>query len=325
MLKETPSFHIKTVLTHYVEMICKFTDLMFIWMVNCMNAFGEQEILIATVGTEPQVITLVLDSLLLKGCNIDEVVLFYTQSPLVMGGIEKIQREIESEFYPKIILRSVLITGEKTALDDFRTANDVNSMLKIIYKVIKDYKQKGAKIHLSVSGGRKVMGIMAMVVAQILFRAEDRLWYLITEGWKPGNSQDMHISNLNSHLLIEVPVVRWEESSLLLGMEEFASPLDLIRWQEKLIDDKRMRRRREFVEHWLSKAERQVAQLACQGWDNAMIAGYLHKQERTVVNQMTSIYGKMHEWLEFPDCRVERSVLIAELAPYFALRTDDIG
>jgi len=65
------------------------------------------------------------------------------------------------------------------------------------------------------------------------------------------------ISDHNCHLLIEVPVVRWEESSLLLGMEEFASPLDLIRWQEKLINNKKMRRRREFVEHWLLKAERQ--------------------------------------------------------------------
>lgn len=290
-----------------------------------MHAFEKKEILIATVGTEPQVITLVLDLLLSKSCNIGEVVLFYTQSPLIMQGIERIQGEIVSGFYPPISLKKVLITGEDAALDDFRTVHDVNSMLKIIYKVMKKYKQKGAKIHLSVSGGRKVMGIMAMVVAQILFRAEDRLWYLITEGWKAGDSQDMHISEHNSYLLIEVPVMRWEEASLLLGIEEFASPMDLIHWQGKLLNNKKMRRRREFVEHWLSKAERQVAQLACQGWDNAAIARYLHKQERTVANQMTSIYGKMQEWLEFPDCRVERSVLIAELAPYFTLKIDNTG
>lgn len=35
-----------------------------------MNAFGQEETLIATVGTESQVVTLILDSLLSKGCNI---------------------------------------------------------------------------------------------------------------------------------------------------------------------------------------------------------------------------------------------------------------
>ena len=290
-----------------------------------MNASGQAEVLVATVGTEPQVITLVLDALLTRGCNISEVVLLYTQSPRIICGIEKIQCELESELYPPITLKRVLFAGEKSVLDDFRTANDINSLLKTIYKVIKEYKQKRATIHLSVSGGRKVMGIMAMVVAQMLFNEEDRLWYLLTEGWKPGDSQDMHINDQKSQLLIEVPVVRWEEASLLLGMEEFVSPMDLIHWQEKLINNKKMRRRREFVEHWLSKAEREVARLACWGWDNATIARQLHKQERTVVNQLTSIYGKLYEWLEFPEYRIERSILIAELAPYFALRTDDIG
>jgi CRISPR-associated protein Csx14 len=290
-----------------------------------VSVSGQQEVLIATVGTEPQVVTLVLDSLLSRGCNIRELVLLYTGSPLVTYGIERIHREIESEFYHQIIMNPVVISGERKALDDFRTVNDINTLSKTIYKIIKEYKQKGSIINLSVAGGRKVMGIIAMVVAQMLFKAEDRLWYLITEGWKPGDSQDMHISDRNSHLLIEVPVVRWEESSLLLGMKEFANPMDLIHWQEKLFKNKKMRRRREFVEHWLSKAEGEVARLACQGLDNAAIARRLQKQERTVVNQLTSIYGKLYEWLEFPEYRVERSTLIAELAPYFALKIDDTG
>jgi len=288
-----------------------------------MDASGRQETLIATVGTEPQVVTLVLESLLSKGCDIGELVLLYTEAPSVISGIEKIEREIENYF--PIIIRRVLIAGRGNALDDFRTADDVNIMSKIIYQVIKGCKQKGMTVHLSVAGGRKVMGIMAMVVAQMLFRAEDRLWYLLTEGWKPGDSQDMHVNDYNRPWLIEVPVVRWEESSLLLGMEEFANPMDLVHWQENLDKNKKMRRRQEFVKHWLSKAERQVARLACKGWDNAAIARHLHKQERTVVNQMTSIYGKLYEWLDFPDGRVERSILIAELAPYFALQIDDTG
>jgi len=202
-----------------------------------MNAFGQEETLIATVGTESQVVTLVLDSLLSKGCNIGELVLLYTEAPSVISGIEKIEHEIGN--YSPIIIRRVLIVGGGNALDDFRTADDVNIMSKIIYQVIKGCKQKGMTVHLSVAGGRKVMGIMAMVVAQMLFRAEDRLWYLLTEGLKSGDRQEMHINDHNSHLLIEIPVVRWEEASLLLGMEEFADPMDLIHWQENLDKNKK--------------------------------------------------------------------------------------
>jgi CRISPR-associated protein Csx14 len=116
-----------------------------------LKASGKPEILIATVGTEPQVITLVLDALLSRGCDISEVALLYTQSQLIIRGIEKIHCELESDLYPLITLKKDLIAGEKNAVDDFRTANDVNSMLKTIYTVIQEYKQKGATIHLSVS------------------------------------------------------------------------------------------------------------------------------------------------------------------------------
>lgn len=90
----------------------------------------------------------------------------------------------------------------------------------------------------------------------------------------------------------------------------------------KSIINFKMRRKREFVERWLSKAERQVVFLACQGLDNANIAKRLHKQEQTVANQLTSVYEKLYEWLDFPDYRIDRSIMIAELAPYFTFRAE---
>jgi CRISPR-associated protein Csx14 len=53
--------------------------------------------------------------------------------------------------------------------------------------------------------------------------------------------------------------------------------------------------------------------------DNSRIAAKLRKTERTVANQLTSVYNKLNEWLGFPDVTVGRSILIAELAPYFAI------
>jgi CRISPR-associated protein Csx14 len=80
------------------------------------------------------------------------------------------------------------------------------------------------------------------------------------------------------------------------------------------------RRKREFVEHWLTRAERELVRLACKGLDNAAIARQLHKSEKTVANQFTHIYERLHEWRGFrKDIPVSRPVLVAEFAPYFAL------
>jgi DNA-binding CsgD family transcriptional regulator len=82
-----------------------------------------------------------------------------------------------------------------------------------------------------------------------------------------------------------------------------------------------MRRRGEFLCHWLSAAEREVVELLVrEGSDNAGIARRLHKSEHTVANQLTRVYAKLHEFLGFPEATTGRSVLIAELAPYFALK-----
>ena len=283
------------------------------------------EVLIATVGSEPQVVSWLLECLIDESLNINEVALIYTSSPNILASIEILETEFTTFYHPRIELNPILIGGENAGLDDFRTDEDVNIYLQTIYNTIKSYKQSGAIIHLSIAGGRKVMGIMAMVAAQILFGPKDRAWYLFTEGWSPGDSRELHLSTGNRHKLLEVPVLRLEESYLLLGMSEFMSPTELIHWQENLLKNKKMRRCREFVEHWLTKAERKVALLACQGADNTAIAKQLIKQERTVANQLTSIYGKLQEWLDYPEHKVDRRTLIAELAPYFSLKHGDEG
>jgi CRISPR-associated protein Csx14 len=80
-----------------------------------------------------------------------------------------------------------------------------------------------------------------------------------------------------------------------------------------------MRRRREFVERWLTSAERQVVQFACQGLDNATIARRLGRSQRTVANQLSAVYGKLQEWLGFAGPPATRSLLLSELVPYFEL------
>lgn len=41
--------------------------------------------------------------------------------------------------------------------------------------------------------------------------------------------------------------------------------------------------------------------------------------EQTVANQLRNVYEKLREWLDYPEHNVDRNVLIADFAPYFAL------
>jgi CRISPR-associated protein Csx14 len=277
--------------------------------------------LIATLGSEPQVVTIVLDRLLAEGQRIDQVAAVYTAADVVQEAMARLAGEFDGAVYPGVTLRTAPVIGPDGAVEDFRTGDDVSALLNALYHEVRDAKRQGRVVHLCVSGGRKVMSIAGMVVAQLLFGPDDRVWHLMSEGWQPGDEKRMHLRPEDQVWLVPVPVLRWTDSAALLAaLGDLEDPAEAIRRQEALARGEAMRRRREFVEHWLSRAEREVVALACEGLDNAAIARQLHKSEQTVANQLTKAYAKLGELLDFPERRPERSVLIAELAPYFALK-----
>ncbi|MCS7171987.1 MAG: CRISPR-associated protein Csx14 [Armatimonadetes bacterium] len=278
------------------------------------------EALVATLGHEPQVVTIALDRLLAQEYRIREVLVVHTDAPAVRSGLEALHREFASGHYPGIRFRPIPVEGSAGPLEDFRTEEDVVALLRVLYRVVRDLKRTGTGVHLSLAGGRKVMGVAAMVVAQLLFGPEDRVWHLLSEGWAPGRERRMHPEPGEAVWLVPVPVLRWTDSGVMLAaLADLDDPVEAIRRYEEIVRGERMRRRREFVERWLTKAERDVARLACQGLDNAAIARRLGRSPRTVANQLSAVYDKLEDWLGFAGPPASRALLLAELAPYFAL------
>ncbi|MDK2888105.1 CRISPR-associated protein, Csx14 family [Desulfofundulus australicus DSM 11792] len=276
-------------------------------------------ILVATLGVEPQVVTITLDHLLSGGEAIVEVVVIYTETARVREALEVIGEEFRKASYPGIRLRAVPVSSADGPVGDFCTDEDLRALLRTLYGEIRRARQAGV-VHLCISGGRKVMGILGMVVAQLLFGPEDRVWHLITEGWQPGSERRLHLSPEDKAWLVSVPVLRWSEAGVLMQtVAEMNDPAEVVAWYEKLSRANRIKRQREFIERWLTRAEREVVRLACRGLDNAAIAAALFKQEQTVANQLRGVYEKLRDWLGYPDGNVDRSKLIAEFAPYFAL------
>jgi len=194
-------------------------------------------------------------------------------------------------------------------------------VLRTIYGVVLNEKRADRLVHLSIAGGRKPMAVYGMVVAQLLFDEDDRVWHLLFPGWRPGDERVMHKRPGDEVALVPIPVLRWSSVSPVateLALRE--DPWEAIQAQRTMQREEDRRRKREFVERWLTSAERDVVRLASQGLDNATIAERLDKAEKTVANQLTGVYSKLHEWRGYrTDVPVSRAVLIATFATYFAL------
>lgn len=293
-------------------------------MANTTKSSNRPEALIATLGVEPQVVTITLDYLLARRQSISEVTVVYTGGSGVREALAAIEAEFAKGVYPGIQLRNAPVFSSKGPVGDFCTEEDLRGLLRTLYAEVRRVRQGGCPVHLCVSGGRKVMGILGMVVAQLLFGSEDRVWHLVTEGWQPGVERQLHLPPEEKVWLVSVPVLRWSEASTLIRtVAELGDPAEVVAWYERLSRNAEMKRKGEFVYWRLTKAEREVVRLACRGLDNAAIAGALHKSEQTVANQMRGVYEKLWEWLGHPEQKVDRSVLIAEFAPYFVFTEEE--
>lgn len=224
-----------------------------------------------------------------------------------------------------MVLRPIPIINSYGRVKDFLTQEDLRGLLRTLYIEIRRVRQANRRVHMCISGGRKVMAVVAMSVAQLLFGPNDQVWYLITEGWKPGSEQRLHASETDKTLLLPVPVLRWNEADTLLRtVAELNDPQEVIVWYKRLTQKAEEKRKNEFIRRWLTPAEREVTRLACLGFDNATIAAKLAKKEQTVANQLRGVYEKLREWLDFPEYTVDRNILISRFAPYFSLIESEV-
>lgn len=285
-----------------------------------MRSNNVREAMVATLGVEPQVVTIALDNLLAEQKNIDEVTVIYTRHPDVLQALDILKKEFSGQVYPGITLRPVAVTTASGTVHDFLTPGDLQGLLRTLYSEVRRVRGSGALLHFCLAGGRKMMSVFGMVVSQLLFGPEDRAWYLVTEGWQPGSAKRLHAAPGDRVWLLPVPVLRWNEAGTLVqAMAELNDPAEVVAWYERLTREGQAKRKGEFVRRWLTPAEREVTRQACLGLDNVSIAAALHKREQTVANQLGGIYEKLREWLGYPPRNVDRSVLIAEFAPYFSL------
>lgn len=277
--------------------------------------------LIATLGSEAQVVTLLLDSLLEKAEPIDRVIVLHTAPPEgpVSAAVPRIQAEFASGCYPAHIqLHTVQLEASGQPLADVDSVEGAQAAFTAIYRAVRAEKLAGRRVHLSVAGGRKTMSVFGMAAAQMLFDEGDRLWHLISRG-PLLDEKRMHAGPGEAAALVEIPVILWSAvSPVLTDLSEIDDPFAAAERQRSLKLREALDEARAFVLGSLSGAEQPVAELLVrEGLSNAEIAERLSLSARTVERHVGEICGKAAaRWaLE----RVTRTQLVALLSLYYAL------
>ena len=183
------------------------------------NAPSSPAVLIATLGGQPQIVTFTLDLLLARQERVDQVVVVY------LPGHERYQqayRQLTGEFSGDryrfegserpLRLRSQPVRRGEQPLVEVSRPEEIEAVRQVFTELLADLKQQGFRVHLSLSGGRRVMALTALAAAMQRLTPADRLWHLytppdLTEAARGGAL--LHAPPGSGLRLVEVPFVPW--------------------------------------------------------------------------------------------------------------------
>ncbi|MGQ9614707.1 CRISPR-associated ring nuclease, partial [Chloroflexus sp.] len=129
-------------------------------------------VLVATLGGQPQVVTFALDALLARGETIQEVYILHLAltNERTRQAWQRLQREFVDDYYAgrRCRLRRFPVSVNGVELNDIRTAADAEAAWQSIRILIADLKSEGRRLHLCLSGGRRMMALLMMSAAALL-------------------------------------------------------------------------------------------------------------------------------------------------------------
>lgn len=172
--------------------------------------------LVATAGGQPQVVTFALDALLARGEPVAEVVVIHPApgEPRLQRALGVLSAEFAHGLYhsrPCRLQREVIRHGD-VPLATIHDDGTAEATWQTVYAVIGRLKQAGVRLHLCVTGGPRMIGLLAMSAAALHFDHQDRLWHLYTPREVREAARDgaiMHVDPGAGVRLVPVPMAPW--------------------------------------------------------------------------------------------------------------------
>lgn len=169
---------------------------------------------IATLGGQPQVVTFALDALLAQQVPVTELIVlhFAPAAPRLQDALTKLAGEFTGGHYGGVRFRPYPIQSAAHQLDDIRDEIDANTTWDAVNQLLIDLKNNHHNLHISISGGRRILGLLTMSAAMLHFGHQDVLWHMFTpDEWQQQSRGGaiMHLPSDSGFQLIRVPMMPW--------------------------------------------------------------------------------------------------------------------
>ncbi len=261
-----------------------------------------QTSLVATLGGQPQVVTFALDLLLARGEKITQVIVVYlASSPRYYQAYRKLTGEFAGDRYngQTLHLRSIPIRRGETTLAEARAPEEVEAVRQTFFQIFATLKGEGHRIHLGLTGGRRIMALLALSTAARHFTTEDRAWHLHTPSHIAERAHEgalMHLPQDAGVHLIEVPLVPW--AAYLPGLAPLlGNSLANVRAQGWLGKDERARCQQVWV--MLTRRQQDVLRILASGYTRQQAAEQLNIGITTVDSHKTEVFRECRRaWAE---------------------------
>jgi len=168
--------------------------------------------LIATLGGQPQVVTFTLDLLLARDERINEVLVIWLDAgQRYRHAFERLQGEFIGDRYQgqPIHFRHLRLEMDGRPLPDLYAPTHIDAAWGQIDVLLSELKAQRRHLHLSLSGGRRILALLALSAAMRHFTPSDRAWHIYTPDAVRASAKDgrlMHVERAAGLRLIAVPV-----------------------------------------------------------------------------------------------------------------------
>ncbi|WP_165423314.1 CRISPR-associated ring nuclease [Ktedonosporobacter rubrisoli] len=274
-----------------------------------------KHVLLATLGGQPQVVTFTLD-LLLDRFPITDVIVVHPRAAQarLQHSLACLQAEFNGDYYRQagriIHFRSQVLQYDGKPMDDIVDDDHADGTLDTLHHLLGELKRQDYCIHLSVSGGRRLMALLATSVAILNFDRHDSIWHIYTPQEIKERAADgkiMHVPTDAGVKLIRAPFPS-------LGAYTYASPQSFQRAQQeqRLQMDAQQRATCKSVVEQCTPQQLKVLRAFSQGLKPQQVAKQLSVEISTVNSHKTAI-------LQY--CRNAWNIASSEQLNYYFLHT----
>jgi CRISPR-associated protein Csx14 len=285
-------------------------------------------VMIATLGGQAQVVTFALDALLARDEHIQEVIVVYLASYAESHRTRRALAQLSAEFADDVYagrpcrLRPVPLRHQGQKLDDIRDETAANAAWSAVYTLIADLKSQGQCLHACISGGRRMLALLAMSAAMLHFDHNDRLWHMYTPLAFLERARDgaiLHARPEDGVQLIPVPLAPWGAYFPALRSLTQASPLEAVVAQTQWLDRSEQMRCRAVVEA-LTSRQLDTLKAFAAGQNPQQVAETLCVTVKTVHAHKTVILAECRNAWGLPDgFRLDYYFLREKFGLYFQL------